>query len=183
MHPWRHPRKLQRLSIGCERNSTEVEQISIFEYPHINSLNRVGDCKNGRNSFNNVFDPLILPPTTLCSVNLECVTVHYTLLSTIISPHHPINRLCDSFRDTSQCARSVRRNMGVNIEGGAEEEDFTHEEEDETDGRKGIEGCNLSEQMLGMRASEESTFAVSILCIWCVITVYPVEFWANEIQN
>jgi len=52
---------------------------------------------------------------------------------------------CHSLRDTSQCARPTRRNMGVYIESCTEEEDFAYEEENEADGRKGIEGCDGAE--------------------------------------
>ena len=56
--------------------------------------------------------------------------------------------------------------MGVDIARCAEEEDFAYEEKDEADGRKGLEGCDSIEQMLGVRTSQESAFAVSILCCW-----------------
>lgn len=35
--------------------------------------------------------------------------------------------------------------MGVDTAGCAEEEDIAYEEEDEADGRKGIEGCDVAE--------------------------------------
>lgn len=60
--------------------------------------------------------------------------------------------------------------MGVDIAGCAKEEDVAYEEEDETDGRKGIEGRDGTEQMLCLWTFEESAFIVSLLCGWYVMS-------------
>ncbi len=54
--------------------------------------------------------------------------------------------------------------MGVDIARRAEEEDISHEAKVKTDGRKGIEGCNGVEQVLGLWACQEGTLVMPVLC-------------------
>lgn len=53
--------------------------------------------------------------------------------------------------------------MGRNLEGSAEKEDISHEEEASTNGRQGLEGPNRHLQMPCMRRSEEDALLVSLL--------------------
>lgn len=56
--------------------------------------------------------------------------------------------------------------MGIGSAGCAEEKDVSYEETYETDGGKGIEGCDCIEQVLVMWTCKESTSAMSLLCGW-----------------
>jgi hypothetical protein len=56
--------------------------------------------------------------------------------------------------------------MGIDIKGCTEEEDFAYEEATQAIRGKGIEGCDVFEQVLGMWKCQESAFALPILREW-----------------
>lgn len=87
-------------------------------------------------------DPFVLATVTPVAVSLMAVTSHRNPCS---YPKH---------------SRVIRRHLGGYLEGRAKEKDIAHEEETQAFGRKGVEGCDISKQVPGLRSHQEDAHSL-----------------------
>lgn len=84
---------------------------------------------HGRPSHDDVVNSVHFPPTILRINSLKNVTIHHSLLAAALPPVVTFAIIRTPFSNTIECSGPTRGNMGVNIEGCSEEEDFAYEEE------------------------------------------------------
>ena len=89
-----------------------------------------------------------------------------TILSSPAAPSISSNYARWSISYRRQASITSIRGLGVNTARRTQEEDVASQETTKVYGWEGIEGCNQSQQMLGMRESQERTPSVLALCPW-----------------